>query len=275
MDYAQYVRDLDRARQQRPAGPENVLVLESVGSTNLLARAILHEYVNECEEMPPVLLLAWEQTGGRGRLGRSWTSPGGRGVYASLARHLDDPAELQLLPLLVGVGLCRALDPHLPEPCRLKWPNDLLVGGRKIGGILIETLVRPGECTAAVIGFGVNRDLGVRELEELPDARATSLQLAGGDDVGLAELTWELVEGVERELAHRRDPAYALAAYRALSVHRPGDRLICRVGEQVIEGTFAGFDEQGLLLLDGDVGRQRLSAGEVISDGTGTGTEEG
>jgi BirA family transcriptional regulator, biotin operon repressor / biotin---[acetyl-CoA-carboxylase] ligase len=272
MDFPQYVRELDRTRPDH-AGPENVLVLETVGSTNLLARAILHEYVNECEEMPPVLLLAWRQTGGRGRLGRSWASPGGRGVYASLGLQLEDPAELQVLPLLVGVGLCRALDPHLPEPCRLKWPNDLLAGGRKIGGILIETLVRPGECTAAVIGFGVNRDL---QGEELPDERATSLQLAGGVGVvgiGLAELTWELVAGVERELAHRRDPAYAVESYRAHSVHRPGDRLVCRIGsgtgEQVIEGSFAGFDEQGLLLLDGAGGRQRLSAGEVIGDAKG------
>lgn len=269
MDYPQYVRELDRTRPDH-AGSENVLVLETVASTNLLARAILHEYVSECEEMPPVLLLAWEQTGGRGRLGRSWASPGGRGVYASLARQLEDPAELQALPLLVGVGLCRALDPHLPEPCRLKWPNDLLVGGRKIGGILIETLVRPGECTAAVIGFGVNRDL---RGEELPDQRATSLQLAGGDNIGLAELTWELVAGVEREFGHRGDPAYAVESYRAHSVHRPGDRLVCRIGsgtgEQVIEGDFAGFDEQGLLLLDTAGGRQRLSAGEVIGEAKG------
>jgi BirA family transcriptional regulator, biotin operon repressor / biotin---[acetyl-CoA-carboxylase] ligase len=278
MKYEEHVRELDRLH---PAGSglarENVVLLEQVGSTNLLARSILREYVKECEEMPPVLVVAWEQTAGRGRQGRSWSSPPGRGVYATLAFQVAAPEELQALPLLAGVGLSRTLDRLLPVPCRLKWPNDLLVGRRKIGGILIETVVQPDECVAAVLGFGVNLDLGE---DELPDERATSLRLEGGAPVSLAELTWELATGLERELAHRGDPAYAVEAYRERSVHRPGDHLVVRMDGrldgEVVEGTFAGFDEHGLLLLDpvggragepAEGGRLRLSAGEVITEG--------
>src|SRR4029077_15957777 len=113
-----------------------------------------------------------------------------------------DPALLQTLPLLVGVGLCRALSPHLPTPCRLKWPNDLLVEvegeSRKLGGILITALVPPGGRTRALIGFGVNL---FQESGELPET-ATSLRMLGGNHASLAGLTWDLVEGAEAELAH-------------------------------------------------------------------------
>jgi BirA family transcriptional regulator, biotin operon repressor / biotin---[acetyl-CoA-carboxylase] ligase len=233
-----------------------------------------------------MLVLALEQSGGRGRQGRSWSSPRGKGVYATLARLYRTPEPLPSLPLLVGVGLCRALGPHLPGGCRLKWPNDLLAGGEsprgKIGGVLIEALVHPDDGCVALIGFGVNH--GHRR-EELPPG-ATSLLLesgghvggGGGLGVGLADLTWDLVGGVERELAHVGDLAYAAAAYRELLAHRPGDRLVCRVGEREVEGTFAGIDDLGRLRLrrraavgqegpadtEGDGEEVLLSAGEVI-----------
>jgi len=261
--YDRYVRELLDLHRRRGA-PENLVVLAGVGSTNALARAIVAEYQNEGETLRPLLVLAFEQTGGRGRHGRSWSSPPGKGTYATRVVEADDPVLLQTLPLLVGVGLCRALSAHLPVPCRLKWPNDLLVevegGRRKIGGILIEALVRPGERTLGLIGFGVNL---FHEAEDLPET-GTSLRLSGGNGASLAGLTWDLVEGVEAELTHLGDAAYAVESYRPLSVHQPGERIVCRFGDTVIEGTFAGFDETGRLLLDGEGRRIPVTAGEVI-----------
>jgi BirA family biotin operon repressor/biotin-[acetyl-CoA-carboxylase] ligase len=183
---------------------------------------------------------------------------------------VKDPEVLQTLPLLTGVGLCRALGAHLGSPCRLKWPNDLLVENgderRKIGGILIEALVRPGEGAEAFIGFGVNHS---HTAEELP-AGATSLRLERHDQVtpaagaGLEALTWDLVAGLEAELSHLGEVAYAVNSYRSWSVHQPGERLTCRVGDRVVEGTFAGFDDTGRLLLRTSDGEVSLSAGEVI-----------
>jgi biotin-(acetyl-CoA carboxylase) ligase len=80
----------------------------------------------------------------------------------------------------------------------------------------------------------------------------------------LADLTWDLVEGVEAELTHLGDAAYAVESYRPLSIHRPGERIVCRLGETAIEGSFAGFDEAGRLLLDSDGRRIPVAAGEVI-----------
>lgn len=263
MDYDRFFQEL-LERRRREGGPENVVILSAVGSTNALARAIATHYQNEDEKLRPLVLLAFEQTGGRGRQGRRWSSPAGKGAYVTRVIEAADPALLQTLPLLVGVGLCRALSAHLPVPCRLKWPNDLLVevaGERKkIGGVLIEALVRPGESAVGIIGFGVNL---FHEAADLPET-GTSLHLLGGDGASLAGLTWDLVEGVEAELAHLGDPSYAVESYRPLSVHQPGERIVCRLGDTVIEGAFAGFDEAGRLLLDSEGRRIPVAAGEVI-----------
>jgi BirA family biotin operon repressor/biotin-[acetyl-CoA-carboxylase] ligase len=262
MDFDRYVEGLERRRDRR--GPENLVVLHRLESTNGLARAIVAEYQGEEQAPRPLLVLALEQSGGRGRRGRSWSSPRGKGVYATRVVTVGDPAFLQTLPLLIGVGLCRALSPHLPSPCRLKWPNDLLVevGGerKKIGGVLIEASFRPGGEALAIVGFGVNYLHGAGDLP----AAATSIVLLGGGVVSLEDLTWDLVEGIENELAHLGDAAYAVESYRALSIHRPGERIVCHVGEAVLEGTFQGFDEVGRLLLETGGRRTAISAGEVI-----------
>lgn len=270
MPVEEFRRYLEAMARQRAsvgkASPENVVVVDQVDSTNRLARAIAAEYENEGQSVCPLLVVALEQVGGRGRRGRSWSSPRGKGVYATRVVAVRDPAVLQTLPLLVGVGLARTLSRHVPEPARLKWPNDLLIdrnGRRKIGGILIEAVIRPGEGGVALVGFGVNFG---HTADDMPES-GTSLRLEGGT-ISLEELTWDLVVGVEEELAHVGKAEYAVERYREHSVHRDGEHLVCRVGEEVIEGTFAGFDEQGRLLLRvaGEANEVRISAGEVMEE---------
>jgi BirA family transcriptional regulator, biotin operon repressor / biotin---[acetyl-CoA-carboxylase] ligase len=273
--FTAYLQDLERARPTGAGGtgpenliPENIVMMRSVSSTNRLARDVVAEYEREAEQVLPTLLLAYEQTGGRGRQGRTWSSPAGKGIYATRLLAVDDLETLPSLPLLAGVGLCRGISQHLPGSCRLKWPNDLVVetrdGRRKIGGILIEALIRPGEpagtSAAAILGFGINHG---QEAGEMPDS-GTSLRLLAAGHVSLAQFTWDVVAALERELRHAGDVAYAVAAYREHSVHRPGDPILARVGDRVVEGTFAGFDERGNLLLDQDGEELRLNAGEVI-----------
>ena len=270
-DFERYVAGLQRRRERR-GGPENLVILPTVGSTNAIARAIATEYQNEAQTLHPLVVLALEQTGGRGRQGRSWSSPQGKGVYATWVLRVEDPGLLQTLPLLAGVGLCRALAPHLPVPCRLKWPNDLVVEmageRRKIGGVLIQAAVRPGEGTLALIGFGVNFS---QSTADLPD-NATSVRIlrgAGGpaeSRESLADFTWDLVLGLEAVLAHAADGAWAVESYRALSIHQPGERIVCRIGEDEITGTFLGFDEFGRLLLDSGGRLVPLTSGEVIEE---------
>jgi BirA family biotin operon repressor/biotin-[acetyl-CoA-carboxylase] ligase len=124
------------------------------------------------------LALSWNQTGGRGRLGREWVSPSGGSLALSLALWPElvpkpvTPEWLGALSLVTGASLADAIRPHLAEPVRLKWPNDVLIAGKKVAGIL-------GEVSAAgrvIVGVGVNVSL---TQDQLPTDGATSLTLYG------------------------------------------------------------------------------------------------
>lgn len=273
--FPEFTRELLRRGASRPVMAANVVVLPTVPSTNALARRIAQDYLREGMAVPPVVVVAWGQSGGRGRWGRTWSSLPGRGLYVSLVIPVEEQEGLAVLPLLVGIGLARALDRHLVAAggagCGLKWPNDLVVGGRKLGGVLIEA-VSGEEGQAAVIGFGVNQSQTADELAEavadVPGRRATSLavELAGTPAAlpELAPLAWELIDGVRAELAHWGEVDYAARGYAGLSIHRPGDRLVVRTGDETLAGTFLGFDRHGLLRLDLDGRERKLSAGEVM-----------
>lgn len=259
--------------------PANLIVLPTIGSTNALGRRIARDYFAEAQSPPPALLVAWEQSEGRGRRGRTWVSPPGRGVYASLLTPLPGDADLHTLPLLAGVGLCRAANRHLPDAgprCRLKWPNDLLLldqrGGRKLGGLLIECERGEEGAAAAVIGFGLNhRPAPEVEAEAAATGRGgrvAALAAETPEPPSLAVLVRDLGAAVVAELDHIGDETYAAREYQALSAHRPGDTLRCRDGERTVEGVFLGFDRRGFLRLrpaEGDEGELRLAAGEVLA----------
>lgn len=237
--------------------------IRQVDSTNLLARRVIRRAGGEGAQR--ILVVAWEQSAGRGRLGRSWTSAAGLGVYATLAwQRVPKAPPLELLPLLAGVGLCRVVRRHLPA-ARLKWPNDLVVGGRKLGGILIEALQTEQGDTAAIVGFGINHGHGE---SDLPIATATSLRVegiteeAGGPSV--AVLALELARGLLQAASELSQPERVLDAYRELSAHRHGDELRCSVADRAIVGTFLGFDGQGRLRVRCGEETVVVAAGDVI-----------
>jgi BirA family biotin operon repressor/biotin-[acetyl-CoA-carboxylase] ligase len=188
------------------------------------------------------LVTAGAQSAGRGRQGRSWSAPAESAVLMSLV--LRDVRET--LPLAAAVAVCEAL----PVDAQIKWPNDVWIEGRKVAGILVEG--RPQEGWA-VLGIGLNVTT-----EEFPaDLNATSLRLAGASltvDDALAALLVALERWLERPSEE------VLAAWRAR------DALLGRVvrwanGSE--EGTAAGVDETGALIVDTADGRVTLDAGEV------------
>jgi BirA family transcriptional regulator, biotin operon repressor / biotin---[acetyl-CoA-carboxylase] ligase len=188
------------------------------------------------------LVTAAEQSAGRGRQGRAWTAPPGSAVLMSLV--LRDPHEL--LPLAAAVATCEAV----PVECRIKWPNDVWAAGRKLAGILAEG--RPQEGWA-VLGIGLN----VTTEEFPPELRdsATSLRLEGVE-TDTESILAALLAALERRLED--EPAELLSAWRERDALR-GRRVRWRDGE----GTAAGIDDTGALLVDTEDGRVALEAGEV------------
>jgi BirA family biotin operon repressor/biotin-[acetyl-CoA-carboxylase] ligase len=199
-------------------------------STNERARALAAEGAPH-----GTLVTADEQTAGRGRQGREWTSAAGTSLLLSLI--LREPSDA--LPLAAAVAVCEALS----VKAEIKWPNDIWLHKAKVAGILVEA--RPQEGWA-VLGIGVN------VLEAPPIEHSTSLGGAIGVEELLARLLLALDEWLSRPLAE------VLAAWRSR------DALLGRpVRWENGSGEGAGIDETGALLVDTDSGRIALDAGEV------------
>ena len=227
-------------------GFANRIRLRRVDSTNTWARRLVGATWSKGRPIPPVAITAREQTAGRGRQGRDWVSLPDLGLYCTVVWFPGAPSRLATLPLLVGIAVARGLR-EVGCEAGLKWPNDVLVDGRKIGGILIESLTRSGGDAAALLGFGVNH--GHRR-DQLPIEGSTSLALEVADPPALEALTEHLLNALSSELGHAGEHVYARDAYEALSVHRPGERLRCRVGGETVAGAFLGFDARGFLRLE-------------------------
>ena len=257
MRFPEYARAIGRKWSGRRAA---LVILREATSTHLLAKRIVEEYAAESDEAPPSDFLAWHETAGRGGLsGSDGSSPPGAGVYSTLIRVLAR-SSLQTLPLVVAVALCQALNRQLAGRCRIKWPNDLWVGHRKLGELLIDATCRAqGDGEGVVlISFGVNHDRG------LDQADVTSMATETEDAAPLPDLAAQLVAAIDDALTQPSSIEELAARYQELSTHRPGDAMRFQVGEEQIEGVFAGFDDHGFLRL-GVAGEERLlSAEEVI-----------
>jgi len=230
-----------------------VRVVERCGSTNDL---LLKEKVEK-----PILVAAEEQTAGRGRRGRRWHSAPGAGVTFSLARRIRRPArELAALSLVAGVAAVRALHALGMQAARLKWPNDLVVGGAKLGGILVESR----GASHAVIGIGIN----CRRTPALEARVRRSLAFLGDvvqvsrnqviQQVGLA-----LLEALENFDKHGLDGLRA--EWQALDAHA-GQRLRVRLADgRTLSGIAAGLGADGALQIHTRRGLRAVTSGRVVS----------
>jgi BirA family biotin operon repressor/biotin-[acetyl-CoA-carboxylase] ligase len=242
-------------------GEVSLIVLEQVDSTQALVRVLLERHFRDDETPWPFLVVALEQTAGRGRRGRAWQSAAGLGLWASLA--LEVPAgDAQSLPMRAGVALAGAVNGILGGACRLKWPNDLVAGHAKLGGLLIDVLSRSGGGVWAVIGFGLNCGHGDGELPG-PGSASLRTVLAGGRPPALPALLANAAVALWREVARPREGW--LERYRSLSAHALGDEIACDLADGRVAGRFAGFDEHGFLLLEVGTGRRVIRSGEVFA----------
>ena len=236
-----------------------VEVVQETGSTNadLLARAATLD--------GNLLLVAERQNAGRGRAGRSWLSCEGGSLTFSLAWKFALPVHaLAGLPLAVGVALAEALA-ALDVTVQLKWPNDLLKDGAKLGGVLIETQgagSEAGSAVWAVIGVGLNLELP-DELEARIDRPAASAPwLARMERDALMAALLEHLAVALRQFEQAGFGAFS-ARWNRLHAYQGRTVVILDGGATLHEGIAAGVDERGALLLDCAGARMAVNAGDV------------
>jgi BirA family transcriptional regulator, biotin operon repressor / biotin---[acetyl-CoA-carboxylase] ligase len=241
---------------------------EALGSTQERARELAREGAPH-----GTLVVSKVQTGGRGRLGRRWGSPDG-GLWMSLVLRPGISTEVAARTTqAAAVGVAKALW-ELGVEARIKWPNDLLVGGRKICGILAESSVEsvpvaakktgPGEgCPVdfVVLGVGLNANLDPQDLG-VPDREVATLRAELGRDVDLHALLASLLSHLDAELGRIGDFAAILDDWRALNCTL-GERVRIRKFGEVLEGMALDLGPEGELLLETQSGVVELFEGEV------------
>jgi BirA family transcriptional regulator, biotin operon repressor / biotin---[acetyl-CoA-carboxylase] ligase len=239
---------LDEAALQAVAGPHWTVRLHAeAGSTNVLAAA---------EPAADLVVVADHQQAGRGRLDREWVTPPGAALTFSVV--LDPAVDLQwwpAVPLVTGYAVARALGGY----ATVKWPNDVLVEGQKVCGILVERVASTPPL--AVIGIGINVD---QTADELPVPTATSLTLAG-HPVDRTTLFGDVLGSLRASLRHfAAHPDLFMNQYRDRSATLGQDVRVDLPGDRSVEGRVVDFDDHGRLLLQTDGETLTLTAGDVV-----------
>jgi BirA family biotin operon repressor/biotin-[acetyl-CoA-carboxylase] ligase len=238
---------------QAPVLPDGwtLTALESVGSTNDEATRLA-----EAGAAEGTVVWAREQTGGRGRRGRRWASPVGNLYFSTILRpacSAPRAAELGFVAALAVADIVPA-----KRDVRVKWPNDVLVDGGKIAGILPESAIgQDGKAEHVVMGIGIN----VGFAPQLPDMRYPGAMLGGTVEAALEKLAAALA----RRLADwRRDGFEAVRAAWLAKAGPIGLDVDVKLGEELVHGRFAGIDRDGGLLLETTAGPRKIVAGELL-----------
>lgn len=242
-----------------PLGLQGIHISERIDSTNSAALRLV------AEGAPlPCLVLAEQQTAGRGRRGRSWVSPFGANLYYSLAIQLVQAArELEGLSLVVGLAVLKTIKELGVADAGLKWPNDILVGDKKLAGILLELVGDPADICHVVIGIGINVNLLPGSTDDI-DRPWTSLRAEAGaiQDRNrlVSRLNFHIAEYLHRQ---RKEGFAALAAEWRSADLWMGRQVQLSAGVGEVEGTSLGIDDKGALRLFVDGTEHTYSGGEL------------
>jgi BirA family biotin operon repressor/biotin-[acetyl-CoA-carboxylase] ligase len=231
-----------------------------VDSTQLLARELARAGAEE-----GTMVIAETQTAGRGRLGRIWHSPAGANVYCSvLLRPAMPPAAVPQLALVAGLSVARAIEGLGLAPA-LKWPNDVLLDGRKVVGILTEMEAELERVHVVIAGIGVNVNVAAADLPDYLRDVATSLAIAAGRPIDRVGFTADLVAALEAD--YRRFVEGGFAAVREEYERRSaltGRLVTVRSSDGETTGEVRGTDDDGALrLVEAGGAVRRVIAGEV------------
>jgi BirA family biotin operon repressor/biotin-[acetyl-CoA-carboxylase] ligase len=238
---------------------KEILHYAEVASTNTLAMDLAQKGA-----VDGTVVIAETQTGGKGRLGRTWTSPAGNLYVSVVLRPAVPVSKAPLITLMGAVAVASGVRRQCGLPAGIKWPNDILLSGKKVSGLLTEMSAEPDRIRHIVLGIGVNVNMDGRALQ--PDVRrmSTTLAAAMGRPVDRTALLRTLL--AELDLWYHRflqNDADVLAAWKELNVTL-GHRVAVSGGGAKLEGLARSVDAEGRLILKLDDGTLRqVAAGDV------------
>ncbi|UCB52895.1 MAG: biotin--[acetyl-CoA-carboxylase] ligase [Candidatus Zixiibacteriota bacterium] len=239
---------------------KEVLSYRSLGSTNQLGFRLAEAGARE-----GALILADEQTRGRGRMGRDWYSPPGMGLWISLIlRPNIPPFKAPGLSICAGLALAQTIKRLTRLDARIKWPNDCLINGLKVGGILLELSAELDRTNFVIAGVGVNVNHLPRDFPKKLSARATSIRIEWGKEVSRVRLLTSFLQ--------RFESLYLDFKKKGLSPQRQlikkfsfllGKKVAVKFGREKIEGLARDIDDYGSLVIRTPRGEKVVRAGEV------------
>jgi BirA family biotin operon repressor/biotin-[acetyl-CoA-carboxylase] ligase len=236
----------------------SIVYYSSIGSTNEVLKELAAQGAPE-----GTLVIADEQTEGKGRLGRKWVAPPGTSLLMSLLFRPDlAPSQAPRLTMICSLAIADAIEGLTGLPVGLKWPNDIFIGDKKAGGILTESATTGGHLDYVVVGMGLNVNLAVSTLPEL-SGMATSLSQELGREVSRLELLWRILGEIEtryKSLRRGESPHEEWAA-RLINL---GREVQVTMPHGVLVGWAEGVDADGALILRTPDGQcRRILAGDV------------
>ena len=239
----------------------DIRVFEQTTSTNDVIEKLARDGVKE-----GVAVFAETQTRGRGRLGRKWVSPGRKGLWFSiLLRPALRPPEATRLTVASATALRRAIAAETGLRPEIKWPNDVVINGKKTAGILTEMSAEPDQVRHVVLGIGVNVNLGLGEFPPELRKLATSLKLESGRVISRAELAVAILRELDADYARLGGGGFATVADEWEAHCRTiGRQVTIQIGDRRLRGRAESLDDDGVLLLRTEHGHlERVTGGDV------------
>ena len=236
-------------------------VFEQTTSTNDVVEKLARDGVRE-----GAVVFAEEQTQGRGRLGRKWVSPSRKGLWFSvLLRPALRPQAATQLTVAAATALRNAIEEQTGLKAEIKWPNDILVSGKKVAGILTELNAELDRIKYVLVGIGVDVNINAGEFPQELRGQATSLQLEAGKPLDRAELAAAILRELDREYSRVLDGQFAAVATDwEQHCTTLGQRVVIRLGERRISGRAESLGDDGALLLRTEHGHlERIVGGDV------------
>src|SRR5262245_39766190 len=233
-----------------------------IDSTNAYARRLAEQGASEGE-----VIVAEAQTRGRGRLGRSWISPPFVNLYCSVTlRPQLAPAHAPQLTLIAAIALADTIASFIGTPPTIKWPNDILVGGKKLAGVLTESSCDSERIEFVILGIGVNLNYPIASMPELIRERATSILTLTKKNIEREAFLKRLIQDLDRCYGELEEMGFDSLALRWEAFFGLRDKAVrVEMIDKIIIGTAKGIDRDGALIVGDDYEeRQRIVPRDVF-----------